>query len=461
MVMEKHNWQVVLVIGTPMGKISNISKMLKDHMFIKGLQSNRFKPFSWHVESAKCCGTRRTVDTVEVLHMTYLRETNAAIQTRYKCDRHRITISYLVYLIMKKRFKCILEVQMENMNLITQVETFRVIKNWECFASNRYIIPSFHLPNINRQSGEAEHQVKSILKKIQRNNKLTESHSKNFIIRCSLSTKYVLLVIIVLWHAAKANSGDQVIQWKLMTKPVYFGRSVILECIIHTEDKSAPMLWTKLPNGKTLAVNKISRYNEKYAVTVEYHETKMIYNLTIKHFNSSDVNQMYKCDFGFHSYSGNLMLNENDFISEPSVEHMKNFSLYDRKLNGIVMVYNSYPKPMCSGKFEGEEISQFMKISIKNISIFYETKIELDYKTDLCTGTVNVTCSYGNHTVLITQLVDACTDSSETSNTTVLIIVATLAGCMLVGCCLAVYCYRKWKQTRFPAPSVQFNAIAQ
>lgn len=179
--MEKHNWQVVLVIGTPMGKISNISKMFKDYMFIKDLQSNCFKPFYWHVESAKCCGTRTTVDTVEVLHMTYLRETNAAIQTLLKCDRHRITISYLVYLIMKKRFKCILEVQMENMNLITQVETIRVIKNWKCPANNRYIIPSFQLPNINRKRGEAEHQVKSMLKKIQRNNKLTESHTKNFI----------------------------------------------------------------------------------------------------------------------------------------------------------------------------------------------------------------------------------------------------------------------------------------
>ncbi|CAC5382936.1 unnamed protein product [Mytilus coruscus] len=134
----------------------------------------------------------------------------------------------------------------------------------------------------------------------------------------------------------------------------------------------------------------------------------MVYNLTVKHFNSTDVNQVYKCDFGFHSYSGNLLLNENDFISEPSVKNMNNFSLDNRKLNGIVMIYNGYPKPFCSGKFEGEEISKFMNISIKNISIFYETKIELDYITDICRGTVNVTRTYGNHKVLITQLIHAC-----------------------------------------------------
>ncbi|XP_052074610.1 uncharacterized protein LOC127712269 isoform X7 [Mytilus californianus] len=369
------------------------------------------------------------------------------------CNRHQIIISCIVYHTMNKCNTYILELQMENMNLYTQLKTFRVITNCECFANNKCIIPSLHLLNINRKlenSGEAEHQVKTIIKKIHRNNKLRETHSKNFIIRCSRSTKYVLLVIIVLWYAAKANSADEVIQWKLMTKPVYFGRNVILECIIQTEDKSAPMLWTKLPSGKTLAYNKNSRDNDKYAVTVEYHERKMVYNLTIKHFNSTDVNQVYKCDFGFHSYSGNLLLNENDFISEPSVRNMKNFSLDNRKLNGIVMIYNGYPKPFCSGKFEGEDISKFMNISIKNISIFYETKIELDYITDMCTGTVNVTCSYGNHTVLITQLINACSDSPESNHTTVQIMLTTLAGMMLVGVCLSVYLYRKCKQRRIP-----------
>ncbi|XP_052074596.1 uncharacterized protein LOC127712267 isoform X2 [Mytilus californianus] len=311
------------------------------------------------------------------------------------------------------------------------------------------MIQSLHLHNNSelQYSGKAEHQVKTIIKKIQLNDKLRETHSENRIIRKSRSTKYVLLVIIVLWHAAKASFEDQVIQWKLMTKPVYFGKSVVLECIIQTEDKSAPMLWTKLPNGKTLAYNQNSRYIDKYAVTVEYHERTMVYNLTIKHFNSSDVNRVYKCDFGFHSYSDDLLLNEKDFISEPSVKHMKNFSLDNRRLNGIVLIYNGYPKPLCSGKFEGEELSKFMNISIRNISIFYETKIELEYSTAMCTGTVNVTCIYGNHTVLITQLVDTCTDSSESNHTTVQIML-TLAGFVLVCVCLSVYWYRKCKQRR-------------
>lgn len=41
------------------------------------------------------------------------------------------------------------------------------------------------------------------------------------------------------------------------------------------------------------------------------------------------------------------------FLSaEPSVREMKNFSLDNKKLHGIVMLDNGYPKPLCSGNFE-------------------------------------------------------------------------------------------------------------
>lgn len=41
------------------------------------------------------------------------------------------------------------------------------------------------------------------------------------------------------------------------------------------------------------------------------------------------------------------------FLSaEPSVREMKNFSIDNRKLHGIIMLDNGFPKPSCSGKFE-------------------------------------------------------------------------------------------------------------
>ncbi|CAG2225157.1 unnamed protein product [Mytilus edulis] len=294
--MEKQNLRIVFVRGTLIGKNANISVVLRYH--INDHLSNRFKPFYLQVEKAKYCGTHTCVsDIIEILNITYLRETNAAIQTQYKCVHHQISISYIVYHKMNKRDRHILERHIENMNIVKGIQMFPVMTNWECFAFNRYVIPSLHLLNIKSKlikCGEAEHQVKTIIKKIHLNKKFKETHSKNFIIRCSRSTKYVLLVIIVLWYAAKANSADEVIQWKLMTKPVYFGKNVVLECIIHTEDKSAPMLWTKLPNGKTLAFNKKSTYNDKLGAetSLKSEDTAVIENV-LEEIDSLEYHKQY------------------------------------------------------------------------------------------------------------------------------------------------------------------------
>lgn len=104
------------------------------------------------------------------------------------------------------------------------------------------------------------------------------------------------------------------IHWKLMTKPVYFGHDVDLVCIIKTEDTSEPMAWIRIPNGETIAYNKFPTDDTKYRIGVQYDDTKMLYNLTIKQFNSTDVNRAYRCDFGFYSYADKLLLNDRDFI---------------------------------------------------------------------------------------------------------------------------------------------------
>lgn len=98
-----------------------------------------------------------------------------------------------------------------------------------------------------------------------------------------------------------------------MTKPAYFGGNIALECIIKTEE-TAPMSWIRIPNGETIASDKIPTDYAKYGITVKYDATEMIYNLTIKQFNSTDVNRVYRCDFGFHSYAEKLLLNDRDFI---------------------------------------------------------------------------------------------------------------------------------------------------
>lgn len=99
-----------------------------------------------------------------------------------------------------------------------------------------------------------------------------------------------------------------------MTKPVYFGGNASLECTIKTEDSSAPMAWVRIPNGEAIAYNKISSNTEKYGITVKYIETTMIYNLTIKQFDSTDLNRVYRCDHGFQSYAEELLINDGNFI---------------------------------------------------------------------------------------------------------------------------------------------------
>lgn len=99
-----------------------------------------------------------------------------------------------------------------------------------------------------------------------------------------------------------------------MTKPVYFGASINLECIIKTEKDDVPKSWIRIPNGETIASDKIPTDFGKYGIAIKYNTTEIIYSLTIKQFNSTDVNRVYRCDFGFLSYAEKLMLNDRDFI---------------------------------------------------------------------------------------------------------------------------------------------------
>ncbi|CAC5368481.1 unnamed protein product [Mytilus coruscus] len=159
-----------------------VSVVLRYHKLIT---VHRLTLVCLHLEKTNCRGTHDTdVDTVEVLQITELSETIAATQTPLRGNRHQIIMSCIVYHTMNKRNTSILELQMVNMNLFTQLKTFRVITNCECFANNKCIIPSLQLLKLNRKlknSGEAERQVNTIIKKKHLYKKLKETHSKNFI----------------------------------------------------------------------------------------------------------------------------------------------------------------------------------------------------------------------------------------------------------------------------------------
>ncbi|CAC5417082.1 unnamed protein product [Mytilus coruscus] len=275
--------------------------------------------------------------------------------------------------------------------------------------------------------------------------------------------------IMVLLHSAKANNLDtnQVVHWKLMTKPVYFGENIDLECIIKTKETSAPMSWIMIPNGETIASDKIPTDVEKYGTAVKYNATAITYTLTIKQLNSTDVNRVYRCDFGFHSYADKLLLNDKDFIckniliiAKPKDKDVKyNFSLVEGTLIGKVQIKNGYPEPLCFGIFEGKKLSEGMRITITNTSIFFETTIELKYSIDICGGSVNVTCTYGNYDLHINDLVGDCLEKSK-SKITVVMVTTFITG-ILFGITVGVGCVLIKKRRRQARRELnEFTAVA-
>ncbi|CAC5417043.1 unnamed protein product [Mytilus coruscus] len=234
-----------------------------------------------------------------------------------------------------------------------------------------------------------------------------------------------------------------------MTKPAYFGENIDLECTIKTEESFAPISWIRIPNGETIASDKIPTDVEKYEIGVKYDATAVIYNLTIKQLNSTDVNRVYRCDFGFHSYAEKLLLNDRDFISKPKEKDVKyNFSLVEGTLIGKVQIEKGYPKPLCFAIFEGKKLSEGMRINITNTSIFFETTIELKYSTDIdiCGGSVNVTCTYGNYDLHINDRVGDCSEKSKSKLTVVL--VTTFITGILSGITVGVLCVLIKKRRR-------------
>ncbi|XP_052074593.1 uncharacterized protein LOC127712266 isoform X2 [Mytilus californianus] len=374
------------------------------------------------LQNANRYGTAITiVDTPGIRDMADVSETSKKIKTELKLCQQHVAVFYTVYKTMTEIDKICVERIRRNMDCITRRKMFLVLTDFIDInddENSRYTKSKVAVLRLNsklQDNEDAELQIKTIIRKIQIRENLMKRYSAVVVVPVFKSTTFLLILCMVLLQEARANNTTkpQLIQWKLMTKPVYFGGNVDLECTIKTEDTSAPMAWVRIPNGEAIAYNKIPANRQKYGITVKYIEKTMIYNLTIKQFDSTDINRVYRCDFGFQSYADELLLNDKNFISKPTEKDVEyNFNLVGKILVGLVMIYNGYPKPVCTILFEGEHILDSVIINDKNTSIFYDTRIKVKYNTNLCRGNVNVSCSYVDKKVNIEQHVDACSDSS-------------------------------------------------
>lgn len=182
MALDKDDSRIVCLDRASVGTITTVNEVIFNHELIENCSSIRLHLFCSLLKTPKCCLTcTAVVDNFEIYHIHDLRETNEVIRSGCRCSSHKVTIVYLVYDTMKKR--CIIKQQMQIIYVIPRIKVVCVIKDWECFAYNRYMNPTLRLLINNKlqNSGKAEHQVKTIIKKIQLNETVRETHSRNFI----------------------------------------------------------------------------------------------------------------------------------------------------------------------------------------------------------------------------------------------------------------------------------------
>lgn len=104
------------------------------------------------------------------------------------------------------------------------------------------------------------------------------------------------------------------VKCNLMTKPVLFGEYVDIVCLIKSDNTDTIMAWRKIPHGEIIALNTKPVDVDKYNAKVVQTGSQTVYRLRINKFNTSDVNRLYKCAYGFRSAGENLFLNEKGFI---------------------------------------------------------------------------------------------------------------------------------------------------
>jgi hypothetical protein len=98
-----------------------------------------------------------------------------------------------------------------------------------------------------------------------------------------------------------------------MTKRVIFGQDVQLKCEFSSHIKCGGYnrAWTGGPRYALMTMNGISSNNTKYQETKFENCTYFV--LTIKSFDQTDVDIVYKCTYRFSSYEHVLELKSSEY----------------------------------------------------------------------------------------------------------------------------------------------------
>ncbi|XP_076118295.1 uncharacterized protein LOC143085682 [Mytilus galloprovincialis] len=196
------------------------------------------------------------------------------------------------------------------------------------------------------------------------------------------------------------------ISWQLLTEPIYFGQDVVMSCYRPYFKGDMYLAWLNKTAGY-IARGNISSNETKYVVKIYYTEAGMNYTLTIKSFDSDDVNTTYKCYMGFESYMADLIkINTTFLYSQRSgdITFVKRSEKYEMI---PVAIWQAYPKPVCNIFVGNSKIKERYESTFERVSIFYKVTLSFSYGTlsKYCYESLLITCDVGttafNYTVPI------------------------------------------------------------
>ncbi|CAC5356031.1 unnamed protein product [Mytilus coruscus] len=156
----------------------------------------------------------------------------------------------------------------------------------------------------------------------------------------------ILRLLLLFITAAKGYGSEITCSWQLLTKPVYFGQDVLMSCFRPYFKGEMYLAWLN-KTADYIARRNISSNETKYEVKLNYTEVGILYTLTIKSFDSDDVNTTYKCYMGFESYLANLVEMNTTFLYPPRSEDITFIDRSEKNELIQVAIWKAYPKPAC------------------------------------------------------------------------------------------------------------------
>lgn len=212
------------------------------------------------------------------------------------------------------------------------------------------------------------------------------------------------------------------VEWYIQSPKVVLGGNVTLFCntsLVKYACEDCPASWFGGKNLTLLSIDRFTASDSKYSLT----KATDGFGITIKNLSETDLHVPYICSFGFHSFEGNLTLDDR-FEYQPSKAKIDTtHQITDKSmLNFYVNIEKVHPVPFCTAMFNHENVTSGLKPTIRRNGPFYRASyhLELDIKNHLCKGRLQMHCSIGSNNLRLidTYINYTCYDDKIKEETT-------------------------------------------